>query len=428
MPKAIKISARVASGSRKHGIMLGVWLAGLFAASLIGRQQSSDTFWLFSLAAALSWPLVYFLLPGKIEIVSYDTPLRKVLIAGIGIFSAISVLVSPAIYVSLGYWILTLIGFYIAIQFLKRLDSQAFTAGLRLYVILMIPLVLWLAWHDYRPGVRLGQYNGILNPNSLSLVAVSMAVAACVIANLPLRLLAIAPGVIVIWMTGSRASAIAVIVAWAIVFLVMQQGKSWVRKLFVTSMVALLVVVVGAAVPELPKQMDRFFAVNDAQRGLNSGATGRVQTWAETLNLAFDHPLTGVGFRAHEGFLKTNTSAHNGYLATLAEIGFLGFGCVIALVVTGIVNLMRVQPDLMWRRVQAVLLGLAVGYLALAMFARYLINIGNPTSLLFLLAILFPRFHVDATAKYGLSAEAQDITPPFRAVGIYRDVISARRV
>ncbi|MEQ1795347.1 MAG: hypothetical protein ABL970_14280, partial [Nitrospira sp.] len=39
----------------------------------------------------------------------------------------------------------------------------------------------------------------------------------------------------------------------------------------------------------------------------------------------------------------------------------------------------------------SILLGLCVGYLLLALFERYLINVGNPTSLLFLLCIMQPR-------------------------------------
>ena len=156
------------------------------------------------------------------------------------------------------------------------------------------------------------------------------------------------------------------------------------------SVVAGMLAVTLLVVPTVSEHIDQFFAVNDSHRGLNSGASGRVKTWKETWHLALDHPFTGVGLRAHESLLKTNSSAHNGYLATLAEIGFIGFALVMALVVSGIQNLWRRQKDAQWQSVQGVLLGLALGYMVLALFERYLINLGNATSLLFLLAILFP--------------------------------------
>lgn len=371
--------------------ILGVWLAGLFAASLVGRQEFSGVIPLAALTLALVWPLPYFALWGRTPPINHDTPLRTVMIGGLAVFGGISVFVSPSVYMSLGYWMLTLIGFYVAINFSLRLDAIEYTRALRIYVLLMLPMLIGLAWHEYAPGLRLGEVNGLLNPNALSLVTVSVAVVACIFRNRLLRYALIAPSVAIIYLAGSRASAIAVLAAWTIVLLVKQRGKGAVRILIAAAALVTTLALIVLATPALSAHLDQFFAISDAHRGLASGASGRVQTWKETWNLALHHPFTGVGLRAHETLLKTNSSAHNGYLATLAEIGFIGFTCVMALVITGILNLARRQDDPQWQDVQAVLLGLALGYLALAMFERYLINLGNPTSLLFLLAILFPR-------------------------------------
>jgi hypothetical protein len=48
---------------------------------------------------------------------------------------------------------------------------------------------------------------------------------------------------------------------------------------------------------------------------------------------------------------------------------------------------------------QSILFGLCVGYLVLAMFERYLINVGNPTSLLFLVSIMRPGAMEGAVAE-----------------------------
>jgi O-antigen ligase len=113
------------------------------------------------------------------------------------------------------------------------------------------------------------------------------------------------------------------------------------------------------------------------------------------------HPISGVGFRTHEAALKINSSAHNGYLALLAEIGVIGFAAVLYVTISGLWNI--------WRRIQypsqtfsySVLLGLASGYFVLAMFERYFINTGNPTSLLFLISILGLPPSEDLELDYG---------------------------
>jgi len=98
-----------------------------------------------------------------------------------------------------------------------------------------------------------------------------------------------------------------------------------------------------------------------------------------------------VGFRAHEFLLKADSSSHNGYLATLAEVGILGFFGVLFLVARGLSLLWVGSREPGPGFSQSILFGLCVGYLLLAVFERYLINVGNPTSLLFLVAIMRPR-------------------------------------
>lgn len=398
--------------------IFGCWLAGLFATSLISHEESQSLApLLIALGFGLSWPLAYFLILGKTGVVNRNTPLLTVMIGGILLFSGISVFVSPVIYTSLGYWILTLVGIYIVVSFSLRLDADAYVRGLHIYVLAMLPLLIGLAWYVYVPGARLGELKGPLNPNAISLVAMSVVAAACIFSNRLIRYVLIAPGAVIIYLTGSRASAVAVLVAFTIVFVMSHGRKGAVKMVLAVAILAGALSALVLVMPELSTHVDKYFAVNDRHRGIQSGAAGRVQTWVEVWNLALDHPLTGVGLRAHEGLIKTNTSAHNGYLATLAEIGFMGFASVMALVIAGILNLVRRQGDEQWLRVQAVLLGLALGYMVLALFERYLLNFGNPTSLLFLFAILFPRVasgeqHVDA--QYANNCEVKDVLPGFR--------------
>src|SRR5262249_17815184 len=66
------------------------------------------------------------------------------------------------------------------------------------------------------------------------------------------------------------------------------------------------------------------FFLNDRYRGVGTGFTNRVSAWQEALDLFRENPVFGVGFRLHEQYMTTLSSAHNGYLSLLAEVGIVG--------------------------------------------------------------------------------------------------------
>jgi O-antigen ligase len=121
--------------------------------------------------------------------------------------------------------------------------------------------------------------------------------------------------------------------------------------------------------------------------------------WKWTWDLFVHNPVLGVGFRAHEYLLKADSSSHNGYLATLAEIGVFGFLGALFLVARGLRLLWTSSREPGSGFSQSILFGLCVGYLLLAVFERYLINVGNPTSLLFLVSIMRPGVMEGPAAK-----------------------------
>jgi O-antigen ligase len=127
-----------------------------------------------------------------------------------------------------------------------------------------------------------------------------------------------------------------------------------------------------------------------------------------TWELFLRNPVLGVGFRAHEQVLNVGSSAHNGYLATLAEVGIVGFLAVAFLVVRGFRLLWVRSEDPEWMFGSSVLLGVAVAYLLLAVFERYLMNVGNPTSLLFLLCIMRPDFNKTFSAEEQTAQPVQE--------------------
>ncbi len=370
--------------------LLALWLAGVFASSLGARSLSVDP--LLVLPLALSWPLLAFVLtPRTGAVTAPRLPFREAIVLLVVVFSALSVAASRQAWHSVAYWGFEVVAFGLAYVFARRLDADGYVKGFTVYVLWMLPLLVGLVIYDYEPGRRLGQSTGILNPNSIAMVALSVAVMAALVTNRLLRWSALSVAFGVIYLTGSRASLVAALAAWSVI-----AARGIVRRGSVGLLIVLLAIGVGGTVAllhgsEIASAVSDLLALADPRRGLGSGLTGRLEAWRETWDLAMSHPITGVGLRAHESLIRSSSSAHNGYLSTLAEIGIIGFSATMALIAAGVLSLLTRPSDHRWAHVQTVLLGMVTGYLVLAMFERYLINLGNPTSLIFLLSLFFTR-------------------------------------
>jgi O-antigen ligase len=375
------------------GIMLGLWLSGVFAASLGGwfEHGRDNTLAMGLLGAAVVWPLMYFgvsrgrFIPRAMPLGATGALVLFAVTAGLSSF------ISPSILRSTGYVALTMAGIWLALQFNSNLDTAQYEQGLKVFTVLTAGLLVGFAWYDYVPGNRLGRGKDILNPNTIALVATSVFLAAMAIRSLLLRLVVMGPVAGIIVLTSSRAAAVAAVAGLAaILWLRLRARKRPVLLFAVIGLVAL----VGATMvygDVMYKTLDRFYALSTADRGITSGATGRVAAWKWTWELFLRNPVLGVGFRAHELLLKTDSSAHNGYLATLAEVGILGFLGILYLIMRGMRLLWAGSRTLEPGFSRSLLFGLCVGYLLLAVFERFLINVGNPTSLLFLLSIMQPK-------------------------------------
>ena len=389
------------------GLVLGLWLSGVFATSLGGwfEKGHERTTSMVLLGVAVVWPLLYFAM-GRCRFVPRSMPLAATggLIL-LGTVSALSSLMSPVALLSTGYLVLTLAGIWLALQFNSSLDADQYEQGLKVFALLTAGLLVGFAWYDYVPGTRLGNGKNVLNPNTIGLVSVSVLLTAMSIRTLVLRLVVMGPIACIIVMTGSRTAAVAAVVGLAMILWLRLRARR--RPVLLLAGIGLLLAV-GITIlygDVVYRTLDRFFGLSTIDRGFGSGASGRVTAWKETWELFVRNPVLGVGFRAHEYLLKAGSSSHNGYLAALAEVGMLGFLGVLFLVVRGL-RLLWVgsrEPGLGFS--QSILFGLCVGYLLLALFERYLINVGNPTSLLFLVSIMRPR------AMESSAAEPDDLQP-----------------
>lgn len=385
------------------GVMLGVWLSGVFAASLAGKLEGGreGIMSMLLLGAAVVWPLAYFA-SGRCRFVPRAMPLAATAaVLLFGVVSAVSSFMSPVALLSTGYVVLTLTGIWLALQFNSNLDPAQYERGLKVFAVLTAGFLVGFAWYDYVPGTRLGTGKDILNPNTIALVSVSVLLAAMAIRTLVLRVAVMAPIAGIIVLTSSRAAAIAVLSGLAVVAYLRLQARG--RSLLLPAAV-LLLAAVGATVvygDRIYQSVDQVYALSTADRGLGSGASGRLTAWKGTWDLFVRNPAIGIGFRAHEHLLKADTSAHNGYLATLAEIGLLGFLSVAYLIWRALKLWWSAAHEPNQTVHASILFGLCVGYLLLALFERYLINVGNPTSLLFLLCIMQPRYSETAFSPEG---------------------------
>ncbi len=78
---------------------------------------------------------------------------------------------------------------------------------------------------------------------------------------------------------------------------------------------------------------------------------GREYLWAEAARLIREHPFTGVGGGAfHTAAVGANKEAHNLVLSLFTEVGVIGLGLFVAMLVTALLPLRRVTPLLrgMW--------------------------------------------------------------------------------
>jgi O-antigen ligase len=350
------------------------------------------------LGVAVVWPLLYFAM-GRCRFVPRSMPFAAT--GGLilfGMASALSSFMSPVALLSTGYLVLTLAGIWLALQFNSSLDADQYEQGLKVFAFLTTGLLVGFAWYDYVPGVRLGNGKNILNPNTIGLVSVSVLLGAMSIKRLTLRLVVMVPIAGIIVLTSSRAAAVAAVVGLAMTVWLRLRARK--RSIWLIAGIGLIAAVgvtlaYGDAVYRV---LDRFYGLSTADRGISSGASGRVAAWKWTWELFVRNPVFGVGFRAHEFLLKADSSSHNGYLATLAEVGILGFLGVLFLVMRGMRLLWTGSREPEPGFSQSILFGLCVGYLLLAVFERYLINVGNPTSLLFLVSIMRPRAQESAVA------------------------------
>lgn len=376
-----------------YGVIVGLWPASVLLLSLMMRLKQADggEGSIGILVVGVVWPFFVFLARPLSTIRDLDPrnigPTALISLIVFLMASLLSAFVSSNPIYSFSFALLSFIAILFAIALNQRCGHEGLSIGMRVYAVIGCGTLVWLALRDYAPGVRLGQYNGLLNPNSTALIAMSVALCAAAFKVTVIRYAIMVAALVVLILTGSRTSTIATVAGLGIVtWYAVRAGDGRARIVF-TIMLLLLgllgVMYRGAIITNVAL----FLELDNSARGLGSGATGRVEAWKATWDLFLDNPLIGIGYRTSEAALGGAGGAHNGYLTTLVEIGLIGFLGVMVFLISGILRVRNQAGRGGVHNSYAILFAMATGYMLVAMFERYLINVGNPTSLFFLLAV-----------------------------------------
>lgn len=389
---------------------MGFWLFMVCLAAIEGRIlfSSNENVIFIILGASIVWPLGYFAV-SRCKFMPQATTMQTIAIAVFSAFALFSAAFSPETNKSTAYAVMTILAICICLQFHTNLDISGYEKGLGIYSIPTSAFLLWETYVNYTGGGyatgRLTFIDASLNPNAIALISMSVLLSSMMLRSLLWRWSIFSAALIPLLMTRSRASAVGAIIGLVIVFIVRTKAATGRTKVAVLLLVGLIIICGAIFSQTVTGAGSEFFSLHDRHRGIDSGATGRIHVWKEVWGLFLDNPIFGVGFRAHEGLLRAGSSSHQGYLALLAEVGIFGFMAVMYLVGSGILTLWGAvkRPDLVYA--YSVPFGLALGYLFIGMFERYMINVGNPTSLLFLLAITVPT--ISSTHKLNHLSESE---------------------
>jgi O-antigen ligase len=318
---------------RGLGFALGVWISLYPAVQLalhprVGLSGAGD-----DAPTPLTTPLVSALLativlagiaPAFLGAVTFGVDFRRARLLVISIFLfciciPISLLFSGdagvVSYVFLINYVLACMIVFVSMNLRGEIMMRAFFAGMGATLALVLAAVL--VDHDYVYGRLVGRmtanYWGDL---AWTLIVASMAIPRWLIKT-PLLVL----GAFVIYVAQSRSAMVALTSAILLAGLLVARRErhrmTWAWFLGAIGLLAVATFGSNFILNDLMK-------FSDPLRGLNSGLTGRTDTWRSAWDVFVSHPLFGVGYQQHEAYIENKMPVHNDYLATLADLGVIG--------------------------------------------------------------------------------------------------------
>src|SRR5438034_1513551 len=201
---------------------------------------------------------------------------------------------------------------------------------------------------------RLGMRGSMFDPNDLAYVLVSLLPLSCYfvlrregLVKRIVAMISLGASVSVILFTASRGGLIGMTSLIAMFILTNTGGIRWRYK------IGLPLAVLGIGVLNSGKiNLERFLTLSEIGGDYNvTDEYGRMEIWERGITFALENPITGVGvncFAMAIGYLRAELhlipmwqEAHNSYVQVAAEMGLLGLGLFMAIIVTCYKNFAR---------------------------------------------------------------------------------------
>lgn len=375
------------SKASRASILLGLWSFSVFLAGVAGAYFSASPALATALPiAAVLWPLACFILAGRPLAPRGGQKLLLLLFAFLIVGTA-STIGAGGGFEHLANLVLTVVALFVAIHVMETMEPASLLGGLKIYSLPTMMLAAGLATLSYSQGARLGLESELLNPSAFGLIGMSVAVCALAWENLLLRLMLIATGGYLIYLTGSRGSLLGTMVGVCFYcFYTPMRGGSRSKLGWLVAAQIVLMILIVVFWDQTFQALDGIFLITDQHRGLDAGGSGRFEIWMETLAVIREHPILGVGYRLHPDHIGAS-SAHNGLLALFADLGAAGLLVGLAILVRGVARWHFAPGEWAGSRARAVAMAVIASYLSYGLFERYLFNIGNPASIFFMVLI-----------------------------------------
>jgi len=383
-------------------LTFGFWKMGSYYDSI--AQSTRDAMTVYS-AIGFSFALLTHLTLGMNRLTAspFLPPYQELSSALLSIFCLLMLVLAPLSLFPLhtaGYAVLTL-GTFCMASWVWNNDYRAVRFMLILTAALLL-LVLFLIFMKH--GFSRGSVGGI-NRNRYAGVAM-VAIMCCFFGNGKIKWIGLLAGLPFILMVTSRSGLLAVGV-FATAYLALNLGIRRFLPFAVLGAVVLVAVILSGRGMGGKQDLviSKILMLDSAERGLQSGLTGRTDRWKEGFQTFRKSPVIGHGFRTRRNISIESKSAHNGYINLALDSGLLGIILVGAAFTTdffrrlsSIVKVRRMLgnqkiPDAIADRYNVSCLACAA-YLTMALYwisePNYL-NLGTPWVVLFFLLITSPR-------------------------------------
>ena len=250
------------------------------------------------------------------------------------------------------------------------------------YAVIVIILGYYL--NLYRSYLQLGIiFSGrneyLLKASGIGLLALISIIFPIVFGFTFIRFIIYCLSFIILSLTYSRTAIIAVIVASAAIILIKYKRR---YRLFIILFILFIIIFI-IEYNNIIFFIDRILLLTDRYRGIDK-LSGRLPIWERSWEIFKGSPLFGVGFRLSGQLL--GLSAHNGYLMSLVETGIIGTTLLFIYFIWIIVNLSRYYYKTL-DNVSLYYLAIIIGITVFGMGERYLLNIGNVTSIMVFFAM-----------------------------------------